>query len=377
MRPPEAPAPCRFFVTAAAGTEGALRDELRELGLRSVRADRGGVHFAGQLWEGYRACLHSRIGVRVLWLQGEFDARGGEALYEGVRSMAWHEHLTPEKTLAVTAHVKSSALTHSQFVAQRTKDGVVDPLRQRFNARPSVDLRDPDVHLFVHLVKDRASVYLDLAGDPLHRRGYRAGLTHEAPLKENLAAAVLRLAGWDRALPLLDPLCGTGTFAVEAALWSRCVAPGLARPRFGFERWASYDPALRKRWEAMREEAKAQALSTGPTIEARDVDPACVETTLAAARAAGVTVLATQADVRDLERPAERTFVLCNPPYGERLEADGRFYRDFARAFARLEGYPRAVLSGSALLERALPRATSAQLLRNGPLECRLLRYAE
>jgi putative N6-adenine-specific DNA methylase len=207
----------RLFATAAKGTEAALRDELIELGFRGVRADRGGVHFDGPRREGYRACLWSRIAVRVLEPVTSFDCAGQAALYEGVAAHDFSDVLSPSHTLAVSAASRSSELSHTQYVAQRTKDAIVDRLRERFGERPDVERADPDVHVFVHLADDFATVYLDHAGAPLHQRGYRKGLA-EAPLKETLAAAVLRLAGFEAEGPALDPMCGSGTVAIEAAL---------------------------------------------------------------------------------------------------------------------------------------------------------------
>src|SRR4051812_22774431 len=172
-RSPPGPEP-RLFATAARGTEGALRDELRELGFQGVRADRGGVHFAGELAEGARACLELRTAIRVLWSLDTFHAPSGEALYEGIAGIDWRPYLTSRHTLAVRASCRDGALTHTQFVAQKTKDAIVDQLRNRAGARPSVDLADPDLTLFVHLVRDRATVYLDLSGESLHRRGWRS-----------------------------------------------------------------------------------------------------------------------------------------------------------------------------------------------------------
>src|SRR5689334_19547762 len=187
----------RLFATAARGTEGALRDELKELGFRGVRADRGGVHFDGGLEEGARACLWLRTALRVLYRLSAFAAPDGGALYQGVRAIDWTPTLTPRHTLAIRAVCRDSQLTHSQFIAQKAKDAIVDQIRDRTGSRPSVDLDDPDVMLFVHVVKDWATVYLDVSGESLHRRGYRTSRL-EAPLKENLAAAILRLSGWDR-----------------------------------------------------------------------------------------------------------------------------------------------------------------------------------
>ncbi|HEX3344142.1 MAG TPA: THUMP domain-containing protein, partial [Polyangiaceae bacterium] len=252
----------KFFATAAKGTEPALRDELRELRLRGVRADRGGVHFEGQLVDAARACLWSRVAVRILVEVAVFAAPDGEALYEGARAVPWATWMTPRTTLAVRATCRSSRLTHSQFVAQKTKDAVVDALRDRFGERPSVDRDDPDALLAVHLARDEATLYLDVGGSSLHERGWRAK-AGAAPLRETLAAAVLRLSGWDRERPLVDPMCGAGTIAIEAAAWSRRVAPGLARARFGLERWASHDDAERRAMVALREEARAAKRADG------------------------------------------------------------------------------------------------------------------
>ncbi len=197
----------RFFATASKGTEPALRDELRELRFRRVRADRGGVHFEGDLGDAARACLWSRIALRILREVSSFDAGDEAALYEGARSLDWREWLTPQTTLAVRASCRSSHLTHSQYIAQKTKDAIVDTLREHLGARPSVDREDPDVGVTVHLLRDRATLYLDASGASLHERGWR-GRAGAAPLRETLAAAVLRLSGWDRTQPLVDPMCG-------------------------------------------------------------------------------------------------------------------------------------------------------------------------
>src|SRR5215469_6405912 len=194
----------RFFATAAKGTEPALRDELRELRLPRVRADRGGVHFEGEMTDAATACLWSRVAVRVLLEVATFHAPDGGALYDGTRAVDWGAWMTPRTTMAVRATCRSSALTHSQFVAQKTKDAVVDRLRDRFGARPSVDRADPDVGVTLHLARDRATLYLDVGGAALHDRGWRTR-PGPAPLRETLAAAVVRLSGWDRVRPLADP----------------------------------------------------------------------------------------------------------------------------------------------------------------------------
>lgn len=367
----------RFFATAAKGTEPALRDELRELRLRAVRADRGGVHFEGDMGDAARACLWSRVAVRVLVEVASYEAREGRALYDGARAVDWSAWLTPRTTLAVRANCRSSELTHSQFVAQKTKDAVVDALRDRFGERPSVDRDDPDALLAVHVARDRATLYLDVGGASLHERGWRAR-AGAAPLRETLAAAVLRLSGWDRERPLVDPMCGAGTLAIEAAAWARRMAPGLSRRRFGFERWASHDDAERRRMASLREEARAAARNAGdgPTVFASDVNARSVELTRDNARSAGVELVVQRRDVRDLAPLEPAGFVVSNPPYGERLAADDALYEDLARALHGMHGHTAALLAGTPAIGRAMRREPDRWwILFNGPIECRLLVY--
>jgi putative N6-adenine-specific DNA methylase len=261
-------------------------------------------------------------------------------------------------------------------VAQKTKDAVVDALRDRFGARPSVAREDPDVLLAVHLAKDKATLYLDVGGASLHERGWRAH-TREAPLRETLAAAVLRLSGWDRQRPLVDPMCGAGTIAIEAAAWARRMAPGLARERFGFERWASHDEATRRLVQGLREEARAAALREGPPVHASDVDARAVALTRQNAREAGVDVVVEQRDVRALVPLDPPGFVVTNPPYGERLEGDRALYEGLASATRRLHGHTVALLAGTPAIAHAMRREPDRWwALYNGPIECRLLVYS-
>lgn len=370
----------RFFATAARGTEGALRDELRALRLPRVRADRGGVHFEGELPDGMRACLHSRIAMRVLQELATFDAGSEQALYDGVRAIDWSEHLTPRHTLAVSATCRSSALTHSQYIALKTKDGVVDQLRDTAGARPDVSPRDPDVSIVVRLVKDVATLHLDLAGEPLHRRGYRTA-TVEAVMKETLAAAVLALAGWPSEMPLIDPLCGAGTIPIEAAMIARGIAPGLRRP-FGFERWPVFDGPMLRRWSDMLDEARAAVRpNLADPIVAMDISQPALDATVHNARGVGVErdVVTRRGDARALraERP---TWVVADPPYGDRLASKplqlAGFYRQMGEAFRTMRGSTVALISGTPLLGKSIPLTPDMEhTLFNGDIECRLLRY--
>jgi putative N6-adenine-specific DNA methylase len=385
----------RFFATAAKGTEGALRRELLGLRLAGVRGERGGVFFEGELEAGMRACLHSRTAMRVLLELARFPAPSAEALYEGARTVAWQEWLTVRTTLAVEASISSSAITHSGFAALKVKDAVVDVLREALGARPDVDPKDPDVRIVLHLQRDQAALSLDLAGAPLHRRGYRA-ITTEAPLKETLGAAVLLLGGVDPALPFVDPMAGSGTLAIEHALRARRIAPGIGRA-FGFQRWPSYRGGPQSLWDRLRAEARAAALPRAPApIVARDGHPKAVAALRRNAEAAGVLadLEILKADARELEPIAATGTLVSNPPYGERLGGKGLhaegdsgaavvatrklagFYRGLAEMLLRHHGFTVVLLSGNPLLERAIhERPEVDHRLWNGPLEVHLLRY--
>lgn len=364
----------RLFATAAKGTEPALRDELLELGFKGVRADRGGVHFEGLRREAYRACLCSRIAVRVLEPLGRFECPHEDALYAGVSALTFADVLSPRHTLAVSCAARSSRLTHTQFVAQKTKDAIVDRLRERFGERPDVNRDDPDVHVFVHLVRDVATVYLDHAGAPLHERGYR---THqgEAPLKETLAAAVLRLSGFHEDGAVQDPMCGSGTLLIEAGWWAARRAPGLLRARFGFERWASYDASERAAMRALREAALARVRKEVPPLLGSDIDRGAVASTRANAARAGVLIELGEHSFENVSPSFERGLLVANPPYGERL-ARGP---DLARQLARLvDRFPNQQVGLLMAAEQALgrtrrkPRFTE---LFNGKIACMLRSY--
>jgi 23S rRNA G2445 N2-methylase RlmL len=369
----------RYFVTAAKGTEGVLRDELRELGVRALRADRGGVHVDGPPSLAWRLCMQSRVGVRVYELLANGEAHDADALYDLAREVPWEQWLSPRHTLAVGASARGAFTSHTQFLSQRVKDAVVDRLRARSGARPSVDLHDPDVRLFLHAQGARATLYRDLSGEALHKRGYRRHVG-EAPLKETLAAALLRLSGWTRGTPLIDPMCGSGTIALEADLWARDVAPGLFR-RFGFERHLDFDEPAQRAYEALREECERAVRDEGPVIFASDLDPRALLAAKENARAARATVRWSEQDVRALAPRGFDGAIVSNPPYGERLEGGMTFYREMARALAVMNGHTITLLAGTPSIEdamageRALRETARPHQVFNGAIECRVLRY--
>ncbi len=375
----------RFFATTARALDALLADELTALGAQELEVGRAGVAFSGTLEIAYRACLWSRVASRVLLPLAAFDAASPEALYAGVQRVDWTRHLAPGRTLAVDCHLAQSAITHSHFAALKTKDAIVDQLRSRRGARPDVDVERPDVRVNLHLHRDRATVSIDLSGASQHRRGYR-GRDAAAPLKETLAAAVLLLAGWPaRAAaraPLVDPCCGSGTLAIEAALIAGDIAPGLRRAHAGCVGWAGHDAAL---WARLRAEADERARAGArrrPQILASDVDARSVRAAEASAERAGVggRIRFAVRPLADVAPPAGAPpgVLVTNPPYGVRLGERERLAALYAelgdvlrRRFLGWTGY---VLTGSSELAKRIGLRPARRIpLWNGAIECRLL----
>lgn len=381
----------RLYVTTPAGTADLAAEELRGFGAAEVKDTRGGVACAGGLDVAYRACLWSRVANRVLLSLAEFPAATPEALYAGVRTVPWNEHLAGDGTLAVDCTSSRSAITHTQFAALKVKDAVVDQFRERTGSRPDVDTAAPDVRINVHLDRDVATVSLDLSGDSLHRRGYR-GPQGAAPLKENLAAAVLLRSGWPKLvadatgeLGFVDPMCGSGGLAIEAGLIAADIAPGLLRNYFGFLGWKGHDEALWQRLlEGAAERRRAAAERAGRVLlRAYDRESGAVRATLENAVRAGVArqLHAERRELADLPpAPAARGLLAVNPPYGERLGEGAELEELYALLGRKLKeqfvGWQAAVLTGNPPLGRALGlKAKRTHTLWNGPIECRLLRF--
>ena len=364
----------RFFATAPKGTETVLFEELSELSAPRARQRPGGVEFAGRFADAYRVCLHSRIAGRVLWTLEEFGVRGEADLYAAVRELEWEAHIDESRTLAVRAVGTAPGLDHTNFVAQRTKDAIVDRLRDNTGARPNVDRDDPDVSVFVRLHRGRATVSLDLAGESLHRRGAR-GATGAAPIKENVAAALVRLSGWDRKTPFVDVMCGVGTLCVEADHWARDVAPGLSRPRFGFQRWRSYERRFAKDFDRLRAKARARIRPDGPEVRGFDADPGVVEAAQEHARAAEARARFGVMKVAGFSGTTPPGTVCSNTPYGERLAVQPELWRGMEGALAALAPGHRIALLLGPNSEMRVPAFATSHILYNGALECRVARW--
>lgn len=375
-----------FFATCPKGIESLLADELRALAAEAIRETRAGVAFEGSLATGYRVCLWSRLASRVLFPLASFPAPSPDALYQGTLSIRWREHLGADNTLAVDAAVAQSTLTHSHFAALKVKDAIVDQLRLESGSRPSIDTEQPDVRVNLYLHRDQAIVSLDLSGDSLHRRGYRAqGM--EAPLKENLAAAILLRAGWPalaaQGAPLVDLLCGSGTLPIEAALMAADIAPGLQRRRFGFFNWRGHDSSS---WETLIAEARERrevGLERLPHIRGYDHDPRAIDAArknLARADLADRITFELRALADCAIETSTPGLVVSNPPYGERMgEATElvALYKELGDALKRcFAGWHAAVFTGNSELGKEMGiRARRMHALFNGAIECKLLHF--
>jgi putative N6-adenine-specific DNA methylase len=369
----------RFFAPCPRGLEAALGEELARLQARDVATVDGGVAFAGRLDLAYHANLESRLASRILWQVGSGSYRDEHDLFALVHAIDWARHFTPSRTIRVDVGATRSPLRSLEFATLRVKDAIVDRFRERAGVRPSVDKRTPDVRVHVHLTADRATVYLDTSGEPLFKRGYRRD-TEEAPLRENLAAGLLALAQWTPPEALLDPMCGSGTIAVEAALVAADRAPGLAR-RFGFQKLAWYDgPAWQRITQAARDRIRAP--SAQPALFASDLAAAAVGKTqahLAAAKVDGF-VRVERADVLVRAAPAAAGVIVTNPPYGVRLAEAAQlaaFYPRLGDSLKRhFAGWRAHILTADLRLAKLIGLRPDRRVpLYNGALECRLFAF--
>jgi len=392
-----------WIATAPIGAASVLAEELASWGAIEIRERSNDVKFQGSLEVGYRACLWSRTATRVLLSLGSIDASSSESIYAAVKRIDWREHFVPGATLACDCSGGNAAIRHTLYGAQLLKDAVCDQLREATGERPNIAPERPDVLLHLHIEGPEGLVSIDFSGESLHRRGYRLE-GGRAPLKENVAAAVLIRAGWPTIAEdggvLVDPMCGSGTFLTEAALIAADAAPGLDRPYFGFTGWRGHEAAS---WLRLCEEARARRAARSPRrcIIGSDTDPESVRMSLANVVNAGVAdwVHVERRAIADLSAPAFAAppepaprggiwpapvpapgLVVCNPPYGERIGAQSglsELYGQLGTVLReRFRGWKAAILTGNPPLARHLGiYAKRTHRVFNGTIECRLLRF--
>lgn len=367
-----------FFSPCPRGLEALLADELRALGAESAEAVHGGVGWRGDWLACYRANLESRLATRVLWRVASGRYRAEIDIYKLAYSVTWAKWFTPDDTIRVFVTAQKSPLKSLEFITLRVKDAVCDHFRTVVGKRPSVDTANPAVRIHAFLTVDTATLYIDTSGEPLYKRGFKPAAV-EAPLKENLAAGILKLAGWQPGEAFADPMCGSGTFLLEAAQIALDIAPGLGR-RFAFERFKHLD---RGGWAGVRNAAQARRQpARALPIFGSDIVGELVRRSRSNLEAAGLADCVTleRADLLERAAPAAEGVMVTNPPYGVRIgEAEelAAFYPQLGDALKkRWSGWRCYLFSGDAALPKLIGlKASKRTPLFNGALECRLYEY--
>ena len=369
----------RFFAPCPRGLEAALASELRSIGAEAISTTDGGVAYCGTDALLYRANLESRIASRILMQVGEGSYRNEEDIYRCAYRLPWHEWFERKRTIRIAVSAVRAPLKSLDFVTLRIKDAVCDAFRRATGSRPDVDTRFPDVRIHAFIDARQVSLYLDTSGEPLFKRGWRTGSV-DAPLRENLAAGILQLTGWAPETPLLDPMCGGGTFVLEAATYALGIAPGANRG-FGFERLSLYDSRL---WRQIRSAADSGRKASAPlAIYASDRDQKAIRATAQALERVGVQqcVHLERRDVLDASPPSASGILIANPPYGVRIgeqQALAAFYPQLGDVFKkRFAGWRCFIFTADTALPKSIGLRPSRRTpLYNGALECRLYEFA-
>ncbi len=367
----------RFFSPCPRGLEAPLADELAELGATGIAQVSGGVAFEGDWPLCWRANLESRIATRVLWRIAEGPYRNEEDIYALARKQAWERSFDVDATLRIYVTAIRAPLKSLNFVTLRVKDGICDRFRETRGQRPSIDTHAPAVRIHAFLTADRCTLYIDTSGEPLTKRGFKRAKV-EAPLKENLAAGIIRLSGWQPGEPLLDPMCGSGTFLIEAAMIAQDIPPGANRS-FGFEKLTSFNAGA---WRRIRTMALQRRRRDATPLYGADIDPRWVDATRANLREAGLedAVELRVSDFLALEAPAPNGVLLTNPPYGVRLGAEdglADWYPEIGNHLKKhFTGWRCFFFTGDPDLPKQIGlKASRRTPLMNGDIECRLMEY--
>jgi putative N6-adenine-specific DNA methylase len=368
----------RFFAPCPRGLEAVLAGELAELGAGEITAAEGGVGFSGPLSVAYAANLHSRIASRVLWQVGTGRYRSEDDVYRAVNALDWKQLFDAALTIRVNVAAVRSPLNSLDFITLRIKDAVCDKFRSQTGIRPNVDTAQPDVRIHAFLEMERFTLYLDTSGEPLFKRGARQ-IAGEAPLRENLAAGILKLSGWTPDLPLLDPMCGSGTFLIEALQIAFGIPPGAQR-NFAFEKLRSFDDVG---WSRIKAAAQARpAPNPSPAIFGSDLYGEALKLARVNLAAAGFAdaVSLNQANMLEISAPAAEGVLVANPPYGVRTgEQDdlASFYPQMGDALKKkFAGWRAYLFTADMRLPKLIGLSPSKRTpLYNGALECRLYEF--
>lgn len=364
-------------VTTFFGLEEILARELSRLGGKDVIPFKRGVSVVGDTGFLYKCnlCLHTAL--KVLIPITKFTAENEQALYDGIKQIAWEEFISNEDTLMVESVVNSEAFSHSLFVSQKVKDGIVDRFREKTGKRPDVDLIHPAFRLYVHIFKNEVSLHIDSSGEPLYKRGYRADI-NEAPMKEVLAAGLVKLSGWEKHLLLIDGMCGSGTIAIEAAFWANDIPPGYFRNEFGFMRWRSFDEKL---YDTIFESSINKIKNDAVQIIANELDETTFKKASSNIKHAKVDDVVTPNHQSFFDMKVERGggVIILNPPYGERMPVDEieKLYKEIGNKLKKdFKGFTAWIITSNPEGVKSIGLRPSRRIhLFNGSLECRYLKF--
>ncbi len=359
------------------GLEEVLSREVQKLGGKDVQVFKRGVSATGDLGFLYKAnlCLHTAL--KVLVPVTSFQANSEQELYDNIKQISWEDFIGNTDTLMVESVVNSELFSHSLFISQKVKDGIVDRFREKTGIRPDVDLLRPTFKLYVHIYRNEVSLQLDSSGDPLYKRGYRADI-NEAPMKEVLAAGLVRLSGWEKHLLLIDGMCGAGTIAIEAALWANNIPPGYYRNDFTFMRWRNFDEKL---YETIYESSINKITNDKVQIIANDIDAYTLKKAAGNTRNAKVddVVKCTNESFFDIKPDRAGGVVILNPPYGERLPVQEieQLYKEIGNKLKKdFQNFNAWIITSSPEAIKSIGLRPSRKIqVYNGALECRYLKY--
>jgi putative N6-adenine-specific DNA methylase len=364
-------------VTTFFGLEEVLEKELHQLGGKDIVPFKRGVSVVGDLGFLYKInlCLHTALKVIIPIVK--FEANNEQELYDNIKLIEWERFISNTDTIMIEGVTNSEIFTHSLFVSQKVKDGIVDRFREKTGSRPDVDLIHPAFKVYVHIFKNEVSLHLDSSGDPLYKRGYRSDI-NEAPMKEVLAAGLVKLSGWEKHLQLIDGMCGAGTIAIEAALWANNIPPGYYRNEFGFMKWQNFDETL---YETIYETSINKIKNEPVEIIANDIDNPTLKKAITNTKNAKVddVVSCINQSFFDITPTRKGGVIILNPPYGERMPVNEieKLYKEIGDKLKKdFKGFSAWIISSSPEAIKSIGLRPSRRIhLFNGSLECRFLKF--
>jgi putative N6-adenine-specific DNA methylase len=362
------------------GLEETLSTELLRLGAKNVETHNRAVSFEGDIGFMYKANLCLRTALRILVPFETFTVTNEQAFYDSIKKIDWEKYMDVSDTLAIDTVLNSELFTHSQYISQKAKDAIVDQFREKHNERPNVDLDKPTIRINIHIYNDTCTIALDSSGESLHKRGYR-DKTNLAPINEVLAAGLVLLSGWDKRTNFIDPMCGSGTIVIEAALIANNIPAGYFREDFGFQRWNKFMPFNEELWDLIFDSAVNKITDHKQTIIGSEISPNVSKKAKENVKLAKVDDIVTikTGDMKDFEVPAGRGVVIINPPYGERMVKDNidELYKMMGDTFKqKFSGYDCWILSSNIEALKNIGLRPSRKItLYNGQLECKFMKY--